>query len=124
MRKVYEDQDMTMLGYYQSLLEEAEIETSVKNEYAQLAAGEIPFTQVYPELWISDDSKYEKAVALIRAVRDSATENHDAERVVYKDSQMMRSVLRIGAMCIFVFLALVVYSFLSKRNAVFDSIIQ
>lgn len=119
MRKVYEDQDMTMLGYYQSLLDEAGIETMVKNEYAQQAAGEVPFTQVYPELWVMEDASYDKAVKLIRAVRDSQ-EPH--QKVRYKDSQMMRSVVRVGVFILWIALALVVYSYLQERNTLLDSI--
>lgn len=80
MRKVYEDQDMTMVGYYQSLLEGEGIKTMVKNEYASLATGEIPFTQVYPELWVSDDADYESSVELIRSLRDSPVVEEQGEQ--------------------------------------------
>lgn len=113
-----------MLGYYQSLLEEAEIKTLVKNEYSQLAMGEIPFTQVYPELWVIDSEDYERALGLIRAVRDSLEETTDASKVVYKGSQMMKSIVRIGLMCLFLITALFIYSFLKERNDLFDSILQ
>jgi len=109
MRKVYEDQDMTMVGYYQSLLEGENIKTMVKNEYAALATGEIPFTQVYPELWVSDDADYERSVELIRSIRDSQVveeeEENDVRRPIsYKRSPGMQLVLWFGTLLIILML--------------------
>ena len=105
MRKVYEDQDMTMVGYYQSLLEGEGVKTVVKNEYASLATGEIPFTQVYPELWVSDDADYERSVELIRSVRDSkATEEEVRRPISYKRSAGMQLVLWLGTLLIILML--------------------
>ncbi|MFC5050119.1 DUF2007 domain-containing protein [Rubritalea spongiae] len=107
MRKVYEDQDMTMVGYYRTVLEEDGIQTLVKNEYAQLAAGEVPFTQVYPEIWVQNDEDYERSVELIRSLRD---ENGDEERgaVNYKRPIGMQLVIWMGT---FVVVALLVWAF-------------
>lgn len=71
MRKIYEDQNILMLEYYRGILAEEGIETSIRNEFTHLAAGAIPFTQVYPELWVNDTNDYEKAVHLIRTIRDT-----------------------------------------------------
>lgn len=84
-----------MVGYYRSMLEEAGIETSVKNEYAQLAAGEVPFTQVYPELWVIEESDYEAAVELIRELRDQQTDE-EYQPVNYKRSGGMQVVMWLG----------------------------
>lgn len=94
MRKVYEDQNMSMVGYYRSLLEEEGIETSVRNEFAHLAAGEIPFTQVYPELWVVSESDYDKAISLIKAMRD-ATGDGEGATVEYRRPLMMRVAMKV-----------------------------
>ena len=106
MCKVYEDQDMTMVGYYQSLLEEDGVKTMVKNEYAALATGEIPFTQVYPELWVSDDADYERSVELIRSLRDGKiVEEEEVRRPIsYKRSAGMQLVLWLGTLLIILML--------------------
>ena len=95
MRKVYEDQDMTMVGYYQGLLEREGIATLVKNEYAQLAMGEVPFTQVYPELWVENEVDYKAAVELIRRVREDS-ENKEEVLVNYRRSWPMQLVMWFG----------------------------
>jgi hypothetical protein len=110
MRKVYEDQDMTMVGYYQSLLEAEGVKTSVKNEYASLATGEIPFTQVYPELWVNDDADYQRSVDLIRTVRASQAEDQERRPVSYKRSARMQLILWPGMLIIILLLVFVVSS--------------
>ncbi|MGJ8671481.1 DUF2007 domain-containing protein [Rubritalea sp.] len=109
MRKVYEDQDMTMVGYYRTVLEEDGIQTLVKNEYAQLAAGEVPFTQVYPELWVSNDEDYDTAFSLIKKLRD---EGDDGEETVvnYKRSGGMQAVMWLGT---FIVVAMLTWAFCS-----------
>lgn len=99
MRKVYEDQDMTMVGYYQTVLEEDGIATAIKNEYAQLAVGEVPFTQVYPELWVSNDYDYDAAVGLIRKLRDEQL-NEECTPVNYQRSQGMQLVMWLGMLIV------------------------
>ncbi|MEO1856740.1 MAG: DUF2007 domain-containing protein [Rubritalea sp.] len=111
MRKVYEDQDMTMVGYYQSLLEDEGIQTLVKNEYASLATGEIPFTQVYPELWVTDEADYERSVDLIRSVRDSQIDGEEEKASVgYKRSVRMQLILWPGMLMVLLLLVFVLSS--------------
>jgi hypothetical protein len=114
MRKVYEDQDMTMVGYYRTVLEEEGIDTSVKNEYAQLATGEIPFTQVYPELWVNDAANYEKAVGLIQQLRDSQQEEGEEEYtpVSYKRPIGLQFVMWMGTLVVVAMLTWVFCSFI------------
>ena len=49
----------------QGLLNEAGIETRIQNEYAQGGVGEIPFTQAYPEIWLTEESDADKAKEII-----------------------------------------------------------
>lgn len=101
MRKVYEDQSMMMVEYYRTLLLEEGIATSVRNEFAHLAAGEIPFTQVYPELWVNDESHYDRAVALIAEVRDLPTEEGlDDSPVNYQRPLVMRVFMAAGSVIV------------------------
>ena len=65
MRKIYEHADYAVIRYYQSILEDEGILTLVKNVGAAMGTGEIPFTEVYPELWVMNDSDYDRAEAML-----------------------------------------------------------
>jgi hypothetical protein len=47
------------------LLRAAGIECAIMNEHLQGGVGELPFTQVWPEIWIVDDTERERALAVI-----------------------------------------------------------
>ena len=66
MKKVYENMEYTRVGYFQSILEGEGIRTTIKNYGASTAMGELPFTEVFPELWVLDDQDFERAAKLIR----------------------------------------------------------
>lgn len=57
--------DYARIGHFQSVLEAHGFEVFVKNLGASIGMGEIPYTEVWPELWLYDDSRYDEAVALI-----------------------------------------------------------
>ena len=65
MRKVFEHIEFARVGHYQSILEDAGIATHVKNLGSSGVAGEVPFTQVYPELWVAEDADYDRALELL-----------------------------------------------------------
>lgn len=79
MRKVYEHADYAIVGYYQTVLEEAGILTLVKNVGASMGTGEIPFTEVYPELWVMDDAEHDRAMELLSALREAGPPASAAE---------------------------------------------
>jgi hypothetical protein len=66
MRKIYEHIDHSRVGLYQSILESAGIRTHLKNVGASIGMGEIPFTQLFPELWVVEDSDYDHAIAILK----------------------------------------------------------
>ena len=66
MRKVYEHLEYPRVGHCQAILEEAGIPTLVKNLGASVGVGEIPFTEVFPELWVVEDTDYDRAIALLK----------------------------------------------------------
>lgn len=65
MRKIYENVDFTSVGYYQSILEEAGIPTFLKNLGSSVGMGEIPFVEVFPELWVVNDEDYDRAMSVL-----------------------------------------------------------
>jgi hypothetical protein len=46
-------------------LEQAGIQCMIKNQRSSSLAGEIPFTEVFPELWLVQDEDYDRARQLL-----------------------------------------------------------
>ena len=70
MIKVFEDFDITLVGHYQSILESQEIATFVKNQFGTSGAGELPFVEVIPQLFILNEVDAGRAKALIKELHD------------------------------------------------------
>jgi hypothetical protein len=78
MKKVFEDFDITLVGHYQSVLESNGIATYMKNQFGTSGAGELPFVEVIPQLWILNDSDAGRALELIEELHQPT--NRDASR--------------------------------------------
>ncbi|MEO0446088.1 MAG: DUF2007 domain-containing protein [Verrucomicrobiota bacterium] len=79
MRKIYENLDYTKVGHFKSILEEAGIEVFVKNQSSSSVMGEVPFTEVYPELWVMKEDNYARAEEILIAFRRTETESEVIE---------------------------------------------
>ena len=71
MIKVFEDFDITLVGHYQSVLESQGIATFMKNQFGTSGAGELPFVEVIPQLWVLNDADAGRAGTLIKELHDS-----------------------------------------------------
>lgn len=78
MKLVFDHIDFTIVGHLQSILEAEGIRTEIRNEGGSGAAGELPFTQVYPELWILQNKDEARARALIQEFKEDAEEAPEA----------------------------------------------
>ncbi len=67
MRKVYSSQLVPMVGHLRNVLESHGIRCIVRNDYLAGAAGELPPSECWPELWVMDDAQFEEAVAIVSA---------------------------------------------------------
>lgn len=76
MIKVFEDFDITLVGHYQSVLESNEIATFLKNQFGTSGAGELPFLEVVPQLWVLHDGDEAQAKSLIKEIQDSPAGMH------------------------------------------------
>jgi len=65
MIKVFEDFDITLVGHYQSVLESNGIDTFMKNQFGTSGAGELPFVEVIPQLWVLNENDAGQARELI-----------------------------------------------------------
>ena len=76
MIKVFEDFDIMLVGHYQSILESNDIATFMKNQFGTSGAGELPFVEVVPQLWVLNEDDAPRARALIKALdEDTGTES-------------------------------------------------
>ena len=70
MIKVFEDFDIALVGHYQSVLESNNIATFMKNQFGTSCAGELPFIEVIPQLWVLNEADSGRAQALIKELHD------------------------------------------------------
>ncbi len=70
MIKIFEDFDITLVGYYQSVLEANNIETFMKNQFGTGGLGELPFVEVVPQLWVLNEAEVSRAIALLKELQD------------------------------------------------------
>lgn len=65
MKRVFTAPTITEAYLIKGILENEGIAAFVKNEHLSGLAGEIPFMESWPEVWIIDDEKSDLAVAMI-----------------------------------------------------------
>ena len=70
MIKVFEDFDIMLVGHYQSVLESNGIDTFMKNQFGTSGAGELPFVEVVPQLWVLNENDAGRAKELIGELHD------------------------------------------------------
>ena len=70
MIKIFEDFDIALVGHYQSVLESHDIPTFLKNQFGTSGAGELPFVEVIPQLWVLNEGDVDRASALINELHN------------------------------------------------------
>ena len=73
MIKVFEDFDLSLVGFLQSVLEANGIKTFLRNEFSSGVLGELPFVEVVPQLYVLDPQDAGRARMLISDHRHEAT---------------------------------------------------
>jgi len=66
MKKVYTSPDRLMVFHFKNVLESYNINCIIKNEFLAGAAGELPPHECWPELWIKNDKKYDRALSVLK----------------------------------------------------------
>ena len=67
MKKVTSADTVVMINHYKNILEAEGIPCQIRNEHLNQIFGEMPFTEVWPELWVLKDIDYDRAKQLIDA---------------------------------------------------------
>ena len=65
MRRLYIAADLTEARLVADLLEAAGIEVEIFNQFASGALGELPFTEVAPEIWLREETDEAQARRLV-----------------------------------------------------------
>ena len=68
MRKLTSSPSLITINHYKNVLESEGIACRIKNEHLGSIVGEMPFVEVWPELWIINDLDFDRAQQLIEAV--------------------------------------------------------
>ena len=66
MKRVYSAKDPLMIGHLKNVLATFGISCVTRNLDLISAAGELPPTECWPELWVIDDEKATKAKSILR----------------------------------------------------------
>ncbi|KHD11952.1 hypothetical protein PN36_08290 [Candidatus Thiomargarita nelsonii] len=65
MKKIYTSPNRLMVFHIKNILESYHIDCLIKNEFLAGAAGELPPNECWPEIWINDEHKYDKALEIL-----------------------------------------------------------
>ena len=65
MKKVISADSIITISHYRNILESEGIAAFLRNQNLGSIIGEMPFQEVWPELWVENDLDYDRAVELI-----------------------------------------------------------
>jgi hypothetical protein len=65
MKKLTTADSLIMISHYRNILASEGIPSFIRNEYLGSIIGEMPFQEVWPELWVKNDLDYDRARQLI-----------------------------------------------------------
>ncbi|MCH7820993.1 MAG: DUF2007 domain-containing protein [Proteobacteria bacterium] len=65
MKKVASSESLITINHYKNILESEDITCEIRNEHLGGIVGEMPFVEVWPELWVKHDLDADRAKQLI-----------------------------------------------------------
>lgn len=65
MRLLYTNENRLIVGNARNIVEAAGIEVTLKNEFAAGGVGELSTSDVWLELWVVEESDYDRAAGII-----------------------------------------------------------
>ncbi len=73
MKKLTTSESLITINHYKNLLASEGIAAEIRNQHLGSIIGEMPFVEVWPELWVKNDLDFDRAQQLISdAVGDEA----------------------------------------------------
>ena len=68
---VYSNESLFLVNNVKNLIDAQGISSFIKNEFSQGAIGEISAFDAWPEVWITDDADFERAIKIINESQSS-----------------------------------------------------
>ncbi|MEX2490985.1 MAG: DUF2007 domain-containing protein [Nitrospirales bacterium] len=65
MKKLYVSHSLIDVESRKELLDQAEIPSTIKNQRSNMLGGEVPFVELFPELWVLQDEDWDRAKKLL-----------------------------------------------------------
>lgn len=65
MKKLTSSDSLVTINHYRNLLASEGIPAFIRNEYLGSVFGEVPFQEIWPELWVKNDLDYDRALELL-----------------------------------------------------------
>jgi hypothetical protein len=69
LKKVTAIDSLITINHYRNILTSEGIPSFIRNEYLGSIVGEMPFQEVWPQLWVKNDLDYDRARQLIDAAK-------------------------------------------------------
>ena len=73
MKKLTSSESLVTIHHWKNILESEGIACELRNEHLGSVMGEVPFVEVWPQLWIVNDLDFDRAEQLLSA--DAQTES-------------------------------------------------
>jgi hypothetical protein len=67
MKKVTTAESLVTITHYRNVLESEGIDAFIRNEHLGSIVGDMPFQEVWPQLWVRNDLDYDRALQLLDA---------------------------------------------------------
>lgn len=77
MKKVFVSQNLIEVEMHKERLEQAGIRCMIKNQRSSGLAGEIPFVEIFPEIWVLRDEDYYRARLLLEEETELPSSSQD-----------------------------------------------
>ncbi len=87
MSRVFVDEQLSWVIQAKCVLDDAQIPCYIKNEFASSTAGEVPFLETWPELWVHKQTDSIRAKQLIDAWQATLKATQDTTFEPWKCSQ-------------------------------------
>jgi hypothetical protein len=68
LKKVTAADSIITINHYKNILTSEGIPAFIRNEHLGSIVGEMPFQEVWPQLWVENDLDYDRALQLIDSV--------------------------------------------------------
>jgi hypothetical protein len=78
MRQVFTTHRFETVGLYQSILKDEGIPTVIRNEHTSVLDGSSPGDIIWPELWVLEDSDFERAIEILKPLYEGSEADDNA----------------------------------------------